>query len=184
MDWLNKLEEVEARYHELSEQMADPSVVSNQSRYQQLAKQTADMTAVVDKFHSWKKLKGDAESARSMLNEPDPEMVELARQELDQAETQLTELDGILMMNSNNIRPSTDDGGADQTLTLRRPITDFQLDADVTATGVEAVDRALDPGHMSRYPTKIPDDDGPRRVRGRPCRQQTAALAATGVGNS
>ena len=92
MEWLNKLEEVEARYRELSEQMADPSVISDQSRYQQLAKQTADMTAVVEKFHAWKKLKQDAESARSMLDEPDPEMVELARQELAQAEAQLTEI--------------------------------------------------------------------------------------------
>jgi peptide chain release factor 1 len=92
MEWLNKLEEVEARYHELSEQMADPSVIADQSRYRQLAKQTADMTAVVEKFNSWKKLKDDAESARSMLDEPDPEMVELARQELDQAEAQLADL--------------------------------------------------------------------------------------------
>ena len=98
MDWLNKLEEVEVRYHELSEQMADPSVVADHTRYQQLAKQTADMTAVVEKFHSWKKLKEDADSSRSMLNEPDREMAELARHELDQAETQLTKLGEEIMV--------------------------------------------------------------------------------------
>ena len=93
MEWLNKLEQVEARYNELSEQMADPSVIAEQSRYQRLAKQTADMAPVVEKFHVWKKLKDDAESARSMLAEPDPEMVELAREELGEAEAKLAALD-------------------------------------------------------------------------------------------
>ena len=72
--------------------MADPSVFADQSRYQQLAKQTSDMLPVVDKFHQWKKFKDDAESARSMLDEPDPEMAEMAREELSQAEEKLTTL--------------------------------------------------------------------------------------------
>ncbi len=98
MEWLNKLEEVEARYNELSEQMADPSVLADQSRYQQLAKRTSDMAPVVDKFHLWKKIKDDAESARSMLSEPDPEMAELAREELTQAEERLATLDEEMMV--------------------------------------------------------------------------------------
>jgi peptide chain release factor 1 len=98
MEWLNKLEEVEARYNELSEQMADPSVLADQSRYQQLAKQTSDMAPVVDKFHRWRKIKDDAESARSMLSEPDPEMAELAREELNLAEEKLTTLDEEMMV--------------------------------------------------------------------------------------
>ena len=57
MEWLNKLEQVEARYNELSEQMADPSVIAEQSRYQRLAKQTADMAPVIEKFHLWKKIR-------------------------------------------------------------------------------------------------------------------------------
>ena len=92
MEWLNKLEEVEARYQELSEQMAESSVIADPSRYQRIAKQTADLAPVVEKFNLWKKLKNDAESARSMLDEPDPEIAALARQELDQAEAGLAEL--------------------------------------------------------------------------------------------
>ena len=55
MEWLNKLEEVEARYQELSEQMAESSVIADPSRYQRLAKQTADLAPVVEKFNRIRK---------------------------------------------------------------------------------------------------------------------------------
>ncbi|MDA1313588.1 MAG: peptide chain release factor 1 [Acidobacteria bacterium] len=92
MEWLNKLEEVEARYNALSQQMADASVLADRSRYQQLAKRASDMMPVLEKFQLWKKIRDDAESARSMLSEPDPEMVEMAREELTQAEEKLSTL--------------------------------------------------------------------------------------------
>ena len=92
MEWLSKLEQVEARYNALSEQMADPSVLADRSRYQALAKRASDMMPVLEKFQLWKKIKDDAASARSMLSEPDPEMVEMAREELSQAEQKLTTL--------------------------------------------------------------------------------------------
>jgi peptide chain release factor 1 len=101
MEWLNKLEEVEARYQELSEQMADPALVQDRSRYQQTAKAASDISEVVEKFRRWKTIKVEIASTRPMLEESDVEMAELARHELAGLEADLAEVESeikVLML--------------------------------------------------------------------------------------
>ena len=82
MEGLKKLEELEARYGELSEQMAEPAIAQDPSAYRKIAKSHSDISDVVDKFQTWKSLQSEIESTRPMVEEADAEMAEMARQEL------------------------------------------------------------------------------------------------------
>lgn len=80
---LQKLDGLEARYEEVSTLITDPSVISDQQRYVKLTKEYKDLADIVklrkryiDCLHSI------AESKDIIINEQDPEMKELAREEL------------------------------------------------------------------------------------------------------
>ena len=90
MEGLKKLEELEARFGELSEQMADPALVQDQTAYRKIAKSHSDLSEVVDKFQAWKSLQSEIESTRPIVEEADAEMAEMARQELTGLEERVT----------------------------------------------------------------------------------------------
>jgi peptide chain release factor 1 len=81
MEYAGKLDQLEAQFEELTRQLADPAVVSDNARYRKLAKAHSDLSDVVEKYRSWKQLQQDLADLRPMLEEPDLEMRELARQE-------------------------------------------------------------------------------------------------------
>ena len=90
MEGLKKLEELEARFGELSEQMADPALVQDQTAYRKIAKSHSDLSELVDKFQAWKSLQSEIESTRPMVEEADAEMAEMARHELTGLEARIT----------------------------------------------------------------------------------------------
>ena len=93
MQGQKKLGELDARYEQLTQEMADPAVMADQERYQKAAKASAEIAAVVDKYRQWKKLQSELEGTRSMLEESDPEMVALAEQEIVGLEERLSALE-------------------------------------------------------------------------------------------
>jgi peptide chain release factor 1 len=83
-----KLEEIEKKYEELTEQLVDPQLLADQSRYTRAAKQHRDLEEVVAKFREFKALDRSIEDTRQMLaTEDDSEMIEMARVELSVLET-------------------------------------------------------------------------------------------------
>ena len=83
-----KLEEIEKKYEELTEQLVDPQLLADQSRYTRAAKQHRDLEEVVAKFKEYKALERSIDETRQMLaTEEDSEMIEMARGELTVLET-------------------------------------------------------------------------------------------------
>jgi peptide chain release factor 1 len=83
-----KLEEIEKKYEELTEQLVDPQLLADQSRYTRAAKQHRDLDEVVAKFKEYKALERSIDETRQMLaTEEDSEMIEMARGELTVLET-------------------------------------------------------------------------------------------------
>lgn len=83
MQWIRNMEEVEWRFNELSERMADPSVIADRKTYQQLAKQHSEITGVIEKYRAWKEAGREIDATRPLLEEPDPDIVEMAAEELE-----------------------------------------------------------------------------------------------------
>ena len=77
-----KLDQIEAKYEELTQQLSSPDVLSDSSRYQKLARTHADLAAVVAKYREWKEIEKNLTGTRQMLVETDdPEMKQMAHDE-------------------------------------------------------------------------------------------------------
>jgi peptide chain release factor 1 len=83
----DKLDEVEARYERLGQELGDPNVTSNAQRYQQVAKQHADLSDLVATYREFKDLRKQIEESRGLLRDPDPDVRDLASEELKELET-------------------------------------------------------------------------------------------------
>jgi peptide chain release factor 1 len=82
-----KLDAIEKTFEELTAQMTDSQVISDQSRYTKVARQHRELEPIVEKYRALKKLDENIAGARQILQETnEPEMRELA--ELDLAESE------------------------------------------------------------------------------------------------
>jgi peptide chain release factor 1 len=77
----DKLEIVERRYEELDRQLADPDVIARRAEFQKLSKEHADLSELVTAFRDYKKVVADLEANKPLLEEKDPEMKAMAREE-------------------------------------------------------------------------------------------------------
>jgi len=83
-----------ARLHELDARLSASDVVENIDRFRALSREHADISVVMERFERFLQRESDIEAARALLD--DPEMLELARQEVAEAEAELAELDETL----------------------------------------------------------------------------------------
>ena len=89
-----RLDQIEARYEELTHALASPEVINDSARYQKTAKAHSELTDVVDKYREYKDLKrGIAESKAVLADEKDPEMRAYAQEELDNLEIRVTRVE-------------------------------------------------------------------------------------------
>ncbi|HYO62222.1 MAG TPA: peptide chain release factor 1 [Pyrinomonadaceae bacterium] len=81
---LEKLEQIEARYDELTAQLSAPELLSDQSAYTKVTKQHRSLGEVVSKFREWRALRDELAGAKELYDSgDDEEMRELARVEMD-----------------------------------------------------------------------------------------------------
>jgi peptide chain release factor 1 len=84
---LEKLQELETKYEELNHLLADPSISTDYQKYQKHAKAKSELEDIVQSFRVYKSILQGISEAKAMLNEEDsPEMVAMAKEELDQLE--------------------------------------------------------------------------------------------------
>ena len=82
-----QLEAVEGRFEELSIRITLPEVIADTALFQKLMREHSDLSELNDIAVSYRKLLSDIEGAREMLEDPD--MAELAREELPELEAEL-----------------------------------------------------------------------------------------------
>jgi peptide chain release factor 1 len=85
------VEQIEARFAELSEQLSDPSVIGDQARYAEVGRAYRALEPAHELAQEWRRLTDDAVGARELLAEDgdDPELREL----LQSSERRLGELE-------------------------------------------------------------------------------------------
>lgn len=91
-----KLEDVEQRYLELERSLVDSAVIGNRKEYARLGKERADLEDIVERYREWKKLSEEVDGHKSLLEEADPEIRELAKAELPALRQRLEELEAEL----------------------------------------------------------------------------------------
>src|SRR6185312_3927339 len=91
-------EQIETRYEDLGRQLADPEVLADQQKYQKTAKQHRDLGPVVEKFREYRTVVNGVADARGMLHESDPEIREMAAQELAELEARQPKIEEELKL--------------------------------------------------------------------------------------
>ena len=93
----DRLEETERRYRELEAEMARPEVAADYDRLQKLAREHASMQEVVGILGEYRRLHESLDEARAILDDgSDPELVSLARDEVERDESRLELLEDRL----------------------------------------------------------------------------------------
>src|SRR5881227_2416754 len=89
-----RLDQIEARYEELTQALASPEIIGDSAKYQKAAKAHSEIAPVVEKYREYKDLtKGIAESKAVLSEEKDPEMRAYAQEELDRLQGRVTAVD-------------------------------------------------------------------------------------------
>ncbi len=84
-----KLDNIVARYEALGREISDPDVIADTKRWSRLCKEHTSLAPVAEKYAAYRKAEKDAEEARALLCDPD--MKELAEEELARAEKLMAE---------------------------------------------------------------------------------------------
>ncbi len=91
---LDKLEGLVSRYEEVGTLITDPAVIADQKRYVKLTKEYKDLGAIVKKRAEYIQTLTTIDEAKEMLSsEDDPEMREMAREELNAAQERIPQLE-------------------------------------------------------------------------------------------
>ena len=103
----DKLEDILIRYEEIQEELNSPEVTNDQNRYRKLMKEYSSLTPLVEKYQEYKDAKQTIEDSLAMMEEPDEELKELAKEELNEAKSRLGELEQKLKMAISQHRQET-----------------------------------------------------------------------------
>lgn len=91
---LEKLEGLVARYEEVGTLITDPAVISDQARYVRLTKEYKELEDLMSAKKEYATLLANLEEGKDLLvNEQDPEMKEMAREEVAACEAKIPQIE-------------------------------------------------------------------------------------------
>src|SRR5215218_1149982 len=91
---LNRLAQIEERYEQINEQMAQPEVATDIAALQTLAREQRQIAPVVEKYREYARVLKDLRETEALLNEiDDAEMRSMAQTELAELQARLEPLD-------------------------------------------------------------------------------------------
>lgn len=93
---LNKLDTLQDRFEELTALLGDAEVISDQARFRAYSREYAEVEPVIDAYKEWRKVQDDLEGAQALLKDADPDMREMAVEEVREAKEQLVVLESQL----------------------------------------------------------------------------------------
>ncbi len=78
-----KLKTIENKYEEINLKLSDPEITSSHEKLRKYSKERAELQPIVDAIQEYKKLLSNMDEAEDILKEGDGDLVELAREELE-----------------------------------------------------------------------------------------------------
>lgn len=90
MHSIQKLEQIEKRFDELTRQLAETSDAED---YRKIAKARSELEEQVYKFREWKRVQSELRQARELLDEDDPDLRAMAQEEVARLEPEAERID-------------------------------------------------------------------------------------------
>ena len=91
---IERLNNIEARYNELTDELMKPETISNVKRTLEITKEQASLKEAYDVYQEYKKILSGIEDSKELVN--DPELGEMAREELKELEDKKEKMDSDL----------------------------------------------------------------------------------------
>ena len=90
----HKLDALGDRFEEVGALLSTPEIISDQNRFRELSREYSEIEPVVKSFEQYRRVAKDIETAKQMLaEETDPDLKDMAREELDGSEETLNTLE-------------------------------------------------------------------------------------------
>jgi len=93
MQFAQKLSQLEKRFDELNQQMADPAVIGDADKYRKVTKEHSELSEIVGKYRQWKDVEDSLSQARAMLQEQDLDLRAMAEEEVTRLEPELAKIE-------------------------------------------------------------------------------------------
>lgn len=92
----DKLQGVEEKFIELEKRLSDPDVVKERGTYEKLAREHAELSRIVDAYRRYRRLEEDLGQSLELLKDDDPEIKEMAKEEIERLTGAKQELEAEL----------------------------------------------------------------------------------------
>ena len=93
-----KIKEIEDHFDHLEAELARPEIIRNQKIYQEYIKEHGLLSPIITTFRRYKSVQEEIEKSRTLLNDPDPEMKKMAREEIESLQSNLSQLEEDLKL--------------------------------------------------------------------------------------
>lgn len=94
---LEKLDNIEKKYNDLTKMISDPDIIANQAEWQKLVKEHAELEDIVMKYREYKKVLKSIAEAKEMLQEKlEPDFKELVETELEEQKAEKEKIEDKL----------------------------------------------------------------------------------------
>lgn len=94
----NKLQHLSERLEEINALLSDPGIISNQNKFRTLSQEHAQLSPIVSCFKEYEDVRRSVSEAEAMMQEQDPELRNLAQEELSTSTTRLGVLEQELQL--------------------------------------------------------------------------------------
>ncbi len=95
---ITKLESLVERFEEVQALLSDAGIIADQEKFRALSKEYAQLEDVVKGFRDYQQAQDDVASAQEMMQESDPEMREMAQEEMKIAKEAISRLEDELQI--------------------------------------------------------------------------------------
>jgi len=86
---LGKLDLLAERHEEVGALLSDAETIANQDKYRELSKEYAELEPVVKAYLSFQQVLSDINEAKNFFKDADPDIREMANEEVREGQTQL-----------------------------------------------------------------------------------------------
>jgi peptide chain release factor 1 len=95
---IDKLDEVEQRFERLTADLSNPAVLADSTKLQKLSRERASIEALVETYRRYRKVAKELKGSEELLESPDPDLKQMAREELPALREQKTALEAELQL--------------------------------------------------------------------------------------
>jgi peptide chain release factor 1 len=96
-----KLKGIEERFIKIEQLLSDPAVINDQKKYQEYLKEHGELNKVVPVFREYESALAELEEARELLKDDDPDIRDMAKEEVPELESRIEVLEkdlNVLLM--------------------------------------------------------------------------------------